>query len=264
MTEITEDWAKAFDLPKPGNMMEAHDKREDVFVHQGTQMAIAIRDAIERFSDRPMSELKILDFGCGVGRVAMPLRHFCGKPDICVDVDRDAIRYLKSQLPGVGCRVTDFDPPLPFRDRAFDVVFSVSIWTHLTAESSEAWLAEMARILRPGGLALLTTSNYAVLDVRRNHPVTAGFGWGDVTDEMLREQGYVFIETPAAPGTGTYGLASHDPDFIRRDWSRHMEVVDILPGAILGAQDINVLRKPGRPRKPQGQAQGQPQDGTAL
>ena len=36
---------------------------------------------------------------------------------------------------------------------------------------------------------MLTTSNYAVLDVRRNHPVTAGFGWGDVTDEMLQQMG---------------------------------------------------------------------------
>lgn len=252
MTEITEDWAKAFDLPEPGNMMEAHDRREDVFVRQGTQMAIAIRDAIERFSGRPIGEQRILDFGCGVGRVAMPLRHFCGKPDVCVDVDPVAIRYLRTQLPDVGCRVTKFDPPLPFRDNAFDVVFSVSIWTHLTADSSEAWLTEMTRILRPGGLALLTTSNYPVLGIRRSHPITARLGWGDITDDVLREKGFVFIETPAAPGTGTYGLASHDPDFIRRDWSRHMPVVDILPGAILGAQDINVLQKPGRPRKKQG------------
>lgn len=243
MTEITDAWVKAVELPEPGNMMETHENREHVFVRQGTNMARTIHEAIETYTGKPITDQRILDFGCGVGRVAMPLYHFFRKPDVCVDVDPKAIRYLRPQIPDVACRVTKFDPPLPFRDRAFDVVFSVSIWTHLNAESAEAWLTEITRILRPGGYAFLTTSSYTMLQLRRSHFVTANLGWDKVTDDMLREQGFIFLETPSAPGTGTYGLASHDPEYIRREWSRHMDVVDILPGAILGGQDMNVLRK---------------------
>lgn len=247
MTDITEDWAKAYDLPDPGNMMEHHDRREEVFVKQGTLMARAIRDAIETYTGKPIKRSKILDFGCGVGRVALPLYHYFKKPDVCADVDPTVIRYLRTQMPDARCRVTKFDPPLPFGNNAFDVVFSVSIWTHLNAESSDAWLAEIKRILRPGGYAFLTTSNYPVLEVRRQNPISAEMGWDKVTDEMLKEKGFIFIQGGSSRGTGTYGLTSHDPDFIRRDWARFMPVVDILPGAILGAQDINVLRKPDDP-----------------
>lgn len=245
MTQITDAWAKAYDLPEPGNMMENHDRRKEVFVTQGTAMAQALCDAVRTYTGRPIERQKVLDFGCGVGRVALPMRHFCRKPDVCVDVDPRAIRYLRGQLPDTRCRVTQFDPPLPFDDDTFGVVFSVSIWTHLNAESSDAWLAEITRILKPGGYAFLTTSNYAVLKLRRQHPVSAEMGWADVTDDQLRDQGFVFIPGGSAPGTGTYGLSSHDPDFIRRDWARFMDVVDIVPGGILGAQDINVLRKRG-------------------
>ena len=73
MTDITEDWAKAYDLPDPGNMMEHHDRREEVFVKQGTLMARAIRDAIETYTGKPIKRSKILDFGCGVGRVTQAL-----------------------------------------------------------------------------------------------------------------------------------------------------------------------------------------------
>ena len=243
MTEITEDWAAAFTLPEPGNMMENHANREQVFIRQGTRMAATIRTCIETYTGRPITDQRILDFGCGVGRVAMPLYHYFRKPDVCVDVDAAAIRYLRPQIPDAACRVTRFDPPLSFRDRAFDAVFSVSIWTHLNADSAEAWLAEIRRILKPGGYAFLTTSSYTMLQIRRSNMVTAALGWAEVSDEMLRETGFVFIETPSTRGTGTYGLASHDPAYIRREWSRHMEVVDILPGAILGGQDMNVLRK---------------------
>ena len=38
-------------------------------------------------------------------------------------------------------------------------------------------------------------------------------------------------------------MASHDPQWIRENWSKYMPVVEIVPGGILGMQDINVMRK---------------------
>ncbi|MGV6846904.1 MAG: methyltransferase domain-containing protein [Marinibacterium sp.] len=242
---ITREWAKAYQLPEPGNMMESHAKREQVFVNQGTAMAQAMLNAIETCSGRSIGDLKVLDFGCGVGRVAMPLFFHVGKPDACVDVDPAAIAYLATQIPGAAPQCTAPEPPLPFPAASFDAVFALSVWTHLDRPEADAWLAEMVRILRPGGHAFLTTSNYAVLEVRRNVDILARMGWDAISDAVLREKGFVFIETPSPPGTGRYGLASHDPEFVRSDWSRHMPVIDIISGGILGKQDINVLRKPG-------------------
>jgi SAM-dependent methyltransferase len=241
---VNEDWSKFYSLPPPGNMMENHQHRERVFVNQGTSMAQAVMDCIAKY--RPacdMRGLRILDFGCGAGRVTLPLFYTVKKPDNAVDVDPAVIEYVNKVEPGVHAEVSSFQPPLRFLDDTFDVVYAISVWTHLALEAAEEWLTEIKRILRPGGLALLTTSNYAVLAQRRQHPKLSSMGWKDISDDNLRDQGFIFLPTPSTPGTGEYGMASHDPGWIRREWSKHMPVIGIEPGAILGVQDINILMK---------------------
>ena len=243
--QINRNWAEHFPLPPPGNMMEAHDNREQVFANQGTAMAGAIVSTINKYRpNQKLSDLKILDFGCGVGRVALPLFFSLAKPDYCVDVDASAIEYLRSVIPCANPTVSSFEPPLSFADNTFDVVYAVSVWTHLPAGAAEKWLKEIRRILAPGGLGLLTTSNYRVLALRREHPKLGPMGWSKISDEDLRREGFLFRETPPTPGTGTYGMASHDPAWVKREWSKFMPVIGIESGAILGVQDINVMEKP--------------------
>jgi SAM-dependent methyltransferase len=244
---ITDAWGSYYQLPSPGNMMEQHDRREKTFVNQGTKMATAIIECIHKYRPiQSLADMKILDFGCGVGRVALPLFYHFQKPDHCVDVDPNVISYLKNTIPGARPKVTAFDPPLPFEADSFDVVYAVSVWTHLEFASGCRWLEEIRRILAPGGLALLTTSNYSVLDIRRKHPKLGPMGWSDISDEDLRREGFIFLRTPSPPGTGAYGMASHDPEWIKREWSRFMPVIGVESGAILGAQDINILMKPAK------------------
>lgn len=49
------------------------------------------------------------------------------------------------------------EPPTTYPDSLFDVVYAVSVFTHLTEDRQLSWLAEFARIIRPCGLLLLTT-----------------------------------------------------------------------------------------------------------
>ena len=241
---IDRSWASRFRLPPPGNVMERHERREEVFVAQGTRIANALLALVERHAGKPAGACRILDFGCGCGRVALPLYHVLGKPDACVDVDPAVIDYLAREIPGANPLLTRFDPPLPFADDAFDVVLAVAVWTRLDPEYSDLWLTELRRILRPGGLALVTTGNYAMLANRRKDPALGALGWKDVGDERLRREGFVFIQTAPTPGTGPYGTAVHDPGYVLSVWSAYMPVIDIVPGGMEGVQDINVLRKP--------------------
>ena len=52
-------------------------------------------------------------------------------------------------------RLSAIDPPLPFDDGFFDLIWAISVWTHLT-DNALSWLAEMHRILKPGGLLIAT------------------------------------------------------------------------------------------------------------
>jgi SAM-dependent methyltransferase len=48
------------------------------------------------------------------------------------------------------------NPPLPFEDASFDLVYSISVFTHLDEEMQDAWLNELKRVLRPGGILIIT------------------------------------------------------------------------------------------------------------
>lgn len=235
-------WAKHYRLPPAAyNMMQKHVRGEEIFVQQGSQMQAEIENCITRFLPAtPIADLRILDFGCGVGRVALPFFFRHKKPTACVDVDRRVIDYLLEVLPEANPEVIEYDPPTRFESGSFDVIYAISVWTHLPPDKSEAWLAEMVRLLAPGGIALITTSGFRSLELRRKS-FNPSLGWRDVSDDDLRNSGTIFKQESSPPGTGTYGMASHSPDWIRQNWSRHMNVLEIVEAGLLDNQDIVVM-----------------------
>ena len=241
-TEPGSEWAHHYKLPPPMNMMEKRPQREKLFVLQGTRMFSATEACILKYLPGcEIEQLDILDFGCGVGRVALPFFFKYGKPSVCADVDAAVIQYLRDVIPAANPIKTDYSPPLPFADSSFDCIYAISVWTHLPPTAAEAWLHEVTRLLRPKGVAMLTTASYSALTTRRQRAP----GWQTVSDDDLRREGMIFKPTPSPRGvTGTYGMAVHDAEWIRRNWSKYMPVVGVEVGGILGRQDINVLQKP--------------------
>jgi len=99
--------------------------------------------------------LRVLDFGCGAGRT---LRHFleeAGDGEFWgADIDAGSIAWLHGNLcPPLNAVHCDVDPPLAFESESFDLAWAISVFTHLGANSA-AWLLELHRILRPGGLLM--------------------------------------------------------------------------------------------------------------
>lgn len=97
----------------------------------------------------------VLDFGCGCGRVAGPLGASTPARLFGCDVNPRLIAWCKANLPG-DYHVTRPSPPLPYADGVFALVYALSVFTHLHDDNARAWLAELARVTRPGGLAVLT------------------------------------------------------------------------------------------------------------
>jgi SAM-dependent methyltransferase len=98
----------------------------------------------------------MLDFGVGCGRVA---RHWAGL-DVDVqgcDYNPELVAWCRRNLPHVTARSNGLDPPLPYEDERFDLVYALSVFTHLTESRQRSWIAELRRVTRPGGLVLFTT-----------------------------------------------------------------------------------------------------------
>lgn len=103
--------------------------------------------------------LRVLDIGCGTGNLVVAVRRRC--PDVeVVGLDPDA-RALdrarrKAARGGLAVRLDQgYAQELPYPDEAFDRVLSSLMFHHLGRAAKEGMLAEVRRVLRPGGLLVL-------------------------------------------------------------------------------------------------------------
>ncbi len=107
--------------------------------------------------DWSFGDRRALDFGCGAGRT---LRHFLEEASSAelwgVDIDGESVEWLKRSLcPPLHAELAPEAPPLPYDSESFDLIWALSVFTHLT-EHSAAWMLELHRLLKPGGLLLAT------------------------------------------------------------------------------------------------------------
>ena len=102
---------------------------------------------------------RALDFGCGCGRIARWWPQLGHELELhgC-DPNPELAAWCGENLPGFTATRSEEEPPAPYPDDHFDIVYAFSIFTHLPTESQDAWLDELHRILRPGGALLFTTN----------------------------------------------------------------------------------------------------------
>ncbi|CAN5564695.1 class I SAM-dependent methyltransferase [soil metagenome] len=97
----------------------------------------------------------LLEIGCGEGRGIDWLL-----PSItsysAIDKIESAVTGLRSKYPS-GKFVSGHLPPLPYDDSSFDSIVSFQVIEHI--EDDSLYLKEISRVLRPGGIALITTPN---------------------------------------------------------------------------------------------------------
>jgi SAM-dependent methyltransferase len=116
---------------------------------------------------------RILDFGCGAGRMIRHLEPLAGKCEIWgVDIRSEHILWCKQNLsPPFNFATTTRVPHLPFEDRSFRFIYCGSVFTHID-DLADAWLLELHRILVPGGMLYATIHDENTVammeDVARN------------------------------------------------------------------------------------------------
>ncbi|MEM9838045.1 MAG: class I SAM-dependent methyltransferase [Pseudomonadota bacterium] len=121
------------------------------FHYWGLNNAKAIGEVIDAVTDQ--EKPRVLEWGCGLGRIG---RHLMERYDYTgVDIDHRSIGWCAQNLDG-RFTVNKPNPPLPFPNESWDVVFAVSIFTHLSAQAHEAWRDEILRVLKPGGVFIFT------------------------------------------------------------------------------------------------------------
>jgi SAM-dependent methyltransferase len=203
------------------------------FLESGRLAAESIRDALDR-AGRPVRELgAILDFGCGCGRVTRRWATLDGVAVHGADRNAAAIDWSRRNLAFARFETNTLAPPLPYAARSFDLVYALSVFTHLTEELGLAWAAELERVLRPGGYVLLTAHG----DHYRPR-LTA--------EERERyDAGELVVRWSDAVGSNLCS-AFHPRAYVRNVLAARLEPVDFVPEGAKGNphQDVHLLRKP--------------------
>lgn len=203
------------------------------FSRVGRAAASDIAAAFERSRDTARAYPRWLDFGCGPGRVARHLLRFSGIEELTgVDVDEPAIRWAASHLRPARFRHIQPDPPTGLPSASFDVIFSVSVFTHLSEEAQRAWLAHLADLLVPGGLLIASTHSPELTHTLPN------LSPGEL--ETLKREGFLFVSAGAAFNEDA---AFHSLDYLERVWTAEFTRVDFVPYGLGKHQDLSVWRR---------------------
>ncbi len=201
----------------------------------------------------------VLDFGCGTGRMAIPLQMFLSETGryVGIDVDQRLIAWCKENIQEkdgrfeflhVQARNDLYNPDgrldvtemaLPVRTGSTSFAFATSVFTHLRAEHSEHYLRELGRVLRPGGRLLMTAFVVdAALENEDRGPTS------ELTFEKLDSE--TWTTDPALPERA---IGFRLETLNRWASSGGMTLVRILPGTWVGGaeghsyQDILVYSK---------------------
>lgn len=142
----------------------------EAFLRVGAQMCDSIQAAVAA-AGTPVERMRaILDFGCGCGRVArhwrsssvgsIPIkdeRRRSEGPEVYgCDYNRDLVAWCSDNLPAMRATTNQLAPPTPYVTGSFDLVYALSVFSHLDGSLQRTWLAEFRRLLRPGGLLVLS------------------------------------------------------------------------------------------------------------
>ncbi|MBE9007768.1 class I SAM-dependent methyltransferase [Fortiea sp. LEGE XX443] len=138
----------------------------------------------------PTAETKFFETGIGTGRIAIPIAKK-GYSYTGVDISHKMLSELHQKLEGISHQLTTVKADatfLPFADNSFDVALTVHVF-HLISAWKQA-LAEIRRVLKPGGIYLYSHGN--MNSIRVNEDVNQDrFEFHKRWKAILASYGYV-------------------------------------------------------------------------
>jgi SAM-dependent methyltransferase len=200
--------------------------------------------------DRELTDFdRILDFGCGPGRIMRHLGPLAEHSELHgVDIDVEMVDWCAEHIPFATFLAGPHEPPLPYADGSFDLIFNHSVFTHIDEDRQDLWLAELQRILAPGGLALLTIHSTRQWNAALGQIEASGDDPGPYR-AGLEGHGILFIADDAFIGSSHpswYHSTFHAAWYIEEHWSRYFVIrAHIHEGA--DTQDMIVLERTAEP-----------------
>lgn len=199
------------------------------FLEGGLRAAGAIRAILADNGVDIESLSTILDFGCGCGRVIRHFRQLPGEIHGC-DQDVGAVKWCRRNLKRGTFVANGLEPPVPYRDAQFDLIYALSVFTHLPETMQRAWIRELRRVLVPGGHLVISLHGAAYRDA--------------LTESERREFDAGRFVVQEGPAGSNFCAAYHPDAYVREMLADDFTIVARAAEGALGnpRQDLLLLR----------------------
>jgi SAM-dependent methyltransferase len=192
------------------------------FLKLGEICARDLQSSLNKIGSQMDSFSSILDFGCGCGRTLRHLPEYTATSSIYgADIDGEAIKWCQEHLTFAEFSVIVPSPPTSYPPEKFDLIYAISVFTHLNEDHQFSWLKELRRIAKPGAILLLTVDS--------NRAGREGF-----TFTHSYEKG-IFPEW--------YQNAYHSKEYVMKTFSSYFDILSYIPQGMSNHQDVVILRK---------------------
>ena len=184
---------------------------------------------------KKLENITFLDWGCGPARVSRHLPPLLG-PNAEVfgtDYNPTTIDWCTKSIQNVNFSLNGIKPPLNYPSAKFDAILGISIFTHLSENRHHAWVEELHRVVKPGGVLLLTTQGIAYREKLTEQ------------EKKVFDCGMLVVRTKAKEGHRVFS-AFHPPALVRQLFEPYFSILEHQEGQLVHwgiEQDYWVLQK---------------------
>ena len=228
-------------LPDGENVRRVAGKVDDLqFSVSGFMQFMQMSALTQRHFGRAFCEFEtICDWGVGCGRV---MRYFPDRTTgqtrayrrlIGLDIDEYNIDWCKLHMQFADIHLLDrHQAIMPLERASVDLLYAISVMTHLSEYNQFRWLEEIERVVKPGGCVILTMNGETALYQRPEllqYYFTEKFGFSDLQPDT----------TFGDELSSYYRVTYQTQEFVQREWGRYFDILEIFPAK----QDYVVMRR---------------------
>ncbi len=204
-------------LPPDYLMYESYRLNYRKYFLGGRDNALWLKEHFEKHTN--LQNKNILDWGCGPARV---IRHL---PEVFTencnffgtDYNSQTIKWCSENIQTAKFAHNGINPPLHFENDFFDLIYGISIFTHLSEKNHKDWFDELIRVSKKGAILLLTSQGNAFKEKLTS------------TERNRFEQGVLITRGKVKEGHRVYS-AFHPPAYIKKLFGSQVEILEHIPG----------------------------------
>jgi SAM-dependent methyltransferase len=184
----------------------------------------------------------VLEWGCGPVRILRHLRGVLpeGSELHGCDYNPATVDWCRKTFPQLHVILNHLEPPVDLPDSLFDVIYALSVFTHLSEPMHIAWKNELVRLLKPGGILIVTLHG----DRYRNVELLPD-------EQAIYDRGELVVRGNVQEGKKWFA-AFHPPVYVRNQLFADMIELKHEPSPLANSleQDVWVLKRKGRASRP--------------